>query len=67
MVDLNNLESELDENQKEFIFEYSSLQRKHKDDRDLMQVREKRKDTIFDSKLTIKRSFFSHNNIGLSL
>lgn len=61
VVDLNNLESELDENQKDFIYEYSSLQRKHIHDYDLKQVRERKRTSNY--KPQIKRSFFSLNNL----
>jgi len=66
MADLNNLESELDENQKDFIYEYSTLQRKHKHEDDVKKVREQRRGSLISTN-SLKGGFFSQDNLALSL
>ncbi len=63
---MDNIESDLDENQKDFIYNYSNLQRKNKYEVDLKEVREKRKGSVI-SQGSLKRNFFSQDNLARSL
>ena len=65
-IDLHNLQNEVDDEHKDFIFEYSNLHKKNRHHSDLQNIRNSRRNSVF-SVNSLQKGFFSQENLTLSL